>query len=127
MIERYWERHNQGREGVINSFFLGKADTEYQSHIFNIVSSEANLMAYGVSPKDKRLVGSLAQTDSEQLNFQRFGYLVFCHEFKQRTGWKPDMNSIMYKMKQGGFKINPKSKPDAEIFFVNKDLVRVSP
>lgn len=89
MIKRNFERQQRGIKKTITSFLNGESEKALSSGVLDILSAEANLMAYGVNPEDKRIVGKFAQGGGGQANFRRYGYRLLCHQFKTRTGWQP--------------------------------------
>ncbi len=89
MMSRMWERQEAGIEGVIQCFKSDCQPSEYREHLFRIVSAETNLISYGISPKDRRLVSRLASDVKSIADFPVFGYRIFKKRLYGLTGFSP--------------------------------------
>ncbi len=88
MIKRLWQRHQQGISHLIACWSSGGSTVACKRYLEEIVSAEVGLLAYGISPKDPRLVCGIA-SEEEGLNVSRFVYELILRRFEQQTGWRP--------------------------------------
>ncbi|OAQ20617.1 hypothetical protein TDIS_1232 [Thermosulfurimonas dismutans] len=88
MIQRLWQRHERGISGLIECWRSGRPMAACKRYLEEIVSAEVGLLAYGVSPKDPRLVCGIASKE-EGLNVSRFVYELILQRFEKQTGWRP--------------------------------------
>lgn len=89
MISRMLERQSSGIDGVLVCFKNDCLASEYKEHLLKIVSAETNLIVFGVSPKDKRLVSNLASDVRTPADLAIFGYRLFKRRLLELTGFSP--------------------------------------
>lgn len=89
MVSRMMERQSQGIDGVLACFKNDCLASDYKEHLLKIVSAETNLMVFGVSPKDKRLVSNLASDVRTPADLPIFGYRLFKRRLQELTGFSP--------------------------------------
>lgn len=89
MISRMWERQESGVQGLLQCFKRDCHPAEYKEPLVQIISSETNLMAYGISPKNQRLVSNMASDVKSTSDFPIFAYRVFKKKLKELTGFSP--------------------------------------
>jgi len=89
MISRMWARQDSGIQGLLQCFKRDCAPAEYKEHALQIISAEINLMAYGISPKNQKLVSNLASDVKSTSDYPIFAYRVFKKKLKEVTGFSP--------------------------------------
>lgn len=89
MVSRMWTRQDSGIQGVLQCFRRDCPPAEYKEHLVQIVSAETNLMAYGISPRDQRLVSHLASDVKSISDFPVFAYRIFKEKLNEQTGFLP--------------------------------------
>lgn len=109
---RMWERQETGIQGVLNCFKSDCPSTEYKDHLLQIVSAETNLIVYGVSPKDSRLVSPLASDVKSMADFPAFAYKLFKKRLNETTGFSPKPEG---SFKQGALRIFTKNDPSQKL------------
>ena len=99
MIKRLWQRHQEGISHLIACWSSGGSTIACKHYLEEIVSAEVGLLAYGVSPKDPRLVCGMA-SEEEEISVSRFVYELILRRFEQQTGWRPwSTFSVSFKTK----------------------------
>lgn len=109
---RMWERQETGIQGVLNCFKSDCPPAEYKDHLLQIVSAETNLIVYGVSPKDSRLVSPLASDVKSMADFPAFAYKLFKKRLNETTGFSPKPEG---SFKEGAFRVYPKNDPSQKL------------
>lgn len=104
MISRMWDRQSIGIDGVIACLKNDCQPMEYKEHLLMIVSAETNLLAYGVSPKDDRLVSRLASDVRSISDLPVFSYKLFKKRLYELTGFTPSPEG---SFKDNSFRVNP--------------------
>lgn len=89
LLKRMWTRQEAGIEGVLRCFRDDCPPDGYRDHLLQIVSSETNLMAYGVSPRDRRLVSGFASDVKSPADYPVFAYRLFKRRLNELTGFAP--------------------------------------
>ena len=112
MRARMWERQENGIQGVLDCFKNDCPPVEYREYLLQIVSAETNLIVYGVSPKDERLVSPLASDVKSMADFPAFAYKLFKKRMRETTGFTPDSAD---SFKEGSFRIYPKNDPSQKL------------
>lgn len=107
MISRMWQRQEAGIEGVIQCFKNSCQPPEYKAQLLMIVSAETNLISYGISPKDRRLVSRLASDVRSMADFPAFAYRLFKKRLFDLTGFSPSPGG---SFRGSSFRIVPKGR-----------------
>ena len=90
MIGKLWQRHE---DAVTSSFQCWKyADNinMCKSQLEDIILTESELLAYGVSPTNENLYASLAK-DMDTVNWNKLIIRIFLKKFEKISGWAPDL------------------------------------
>jgi len=87
MIERLWERHQIGISNLITCWSSGGSTVTCKPYLEEVLTAEVGLLAYGISPKDPRLVCGIAS--EENVNLGRFVYELILRRFERYSGWRP--------------------------------------
>jgi hypothetical protein len=87
MISRMWERQEIGVQGLLQCFKRDCPPAEYKEPALQIISAEINLMAYGISPKNQRLISNLASDVKSTSDYPVFAYRVFKKKLRELTGF----------------------------------------
>lgn len=96
MISRMWERQEDGIYGLLQCFRSDCPPSDYKEHLVQIISAETNLMAYGISPKNQRLVSHLASDVKSISDFPVFAYRVFKKKLNELTGFSPSPDGAFW-------------------------------
>lgn len=113
MITRNWAMHRDGIQTFIDTWATGKSDQDFKVPLTMLLKSETNLMAYGVSIKDKRLIGHLMVHNGKPVSMRVFAARLFFKTFKNTSGWTPDMTATL-KNKQYRILVNSANTALAE-------------
>lgn len=95
MINRNWVMHQDGIQTFIETWAAGKSDVDFKVPLTMLLKSETNLMAYGVSIKDKRLVGYLMVDNGKPVSMRVFASRLFFKTLADKSSWKPEMTSTL--------------------------------
>ena len=87
--------HRDGIQTFIQVWSAGKPEQEFKRPLTMLLKSETNLMAYGVSIKDKRLVGHLMVKNGKPVSMRVFASRLFLKTFAEKSGWTPDMTATL--------------------------------
>ena len=104
IIKYNWDRQERGISGILDCWTKGSKAAAYKNFYRDIISGEINLIAFGTSPVDERMVSRLLDS-TMGFNPANDAYHLFLHKFKQKANWTPSQNHLyknrsfsLYKM-----------------------------
>ena len=93
LIPGEWDRQERSIEGMMSTWKKGGTNKDYADSLVDLMVAETNLIACGVSPRDKRLVSHLFSKDhSPKPSLD--AYRVFLARFSRQTGWVPSRDEL---------------------------------